>query len=80
MDVISLEDLDNWADVDSSMIVGVGTLGDDLLVKFKNGDFYLYVGLSNEYNSLVSSESVGKYFHADIRNSGAEFSKVEVEE
>ena len=58
-----------WSHVESSsLIVGVGIREGDLVVRFKNGDAYLYPNLAGHYAMLLGAESVGKYFHKEIRH------------
>jgi len=59
---------DLWLEVNSSLVVAVGTVGDFLVVQFRNGDIYRYPDMAGEYESLVTAESVGKYFHQEIRS------------
>lgn len=57
----------------SSLIEAVGTRGDWLIVWFKRGGAYRYRNAARMHDSLVSSESVGKTFHQEVRNAfGAE--------
>jgi len=62
-------DAEQWVDIpDSSMIKSVGTKGDYLIVTFKKGGAtYRYSGLAFEFESLIHAESVGGYFHKNIR-------------
>ena len=61
-------DANRWHEItDSSMIKSVGSRGKDLIVEFHSGDFYVYPGLAEEVDSLLAAESVGKYFHQQIR-------------
>ena len=67
MDTTELDVL--WADVDkSSIISGIGVSEGALVVRFKNGDVYLYPGLAGHYETMLGAESVGKYFHKEIRH------------
>jgi hypothetical protein len=62
-------DAKRWHEItDSSMIKSVGSRGKDLIVEFHSGDFYAYPGLADEVDSLLAAESVGKYFHQQIRH------------
>lgn len=61
-------DVDNWEEVESSMIKGVGTKGPDLVVQFHDGGFYRYPDLAHEFHSLISAPSIGKYFHQEVRH------------
>ena len=60
---------DRRADVNSSMISAIGTKGDWLIVWFSNNTAYRYRDAAHKYDQLVSSESVGKTFHQEVRNS-----------
>lgn len=60
--------------VDSSNIVSIGHDADNevLEIEFKGGAVYTYVGVSKaKYDELVNADSIGKHFHAHIRNSHA---------
>ena len=61
-------DADIWVEVSSSLITAVGTRGDDLIVQFKGGKCYRYPKTAFEFDSLTHAESVGKYFHANVRS------------
>lgn len=55
--------------VDSSVIKSVLYQENTLEVEFKSGRVYRYSDVSPEtYASLVSADSVGRYFNAYIRN------------
>lgn len=59
---------DQWSeDFESSNIKGVGVRAGDLFVEFHSGTTYVYPGLAVEYESLITAESVGKYFREHIR-------------
>jgi hypothetical protein len=58
---------DQWVEVDSSLIKAVGSRGNDLIVEFKGHERYRYPGLACEFEPLVHAESVGKYFHQNVR-------------
>ena len=61
-------DMDQLAEVSSSMISAVGTKDGYLVVFFQNGDVYRYPDLEGEFSNLVSATSIGKYFHKEIRH------------
>lgn len=61
-----------WSEVESSHILAIGTRDDDLIVQFKNGSAYLYPGLACHYPLLLSAESIGKYFHKEIRHQSSQ--------
>jgi len=57
--------------VSSSNISAIGYDADNqiLEVEFTNGAVYSYSGVSSdEYEGFMSSDSKGKYFHANIKN------------
>jgi hypothetical protein len=60
--------MDDFSFVESSNLEFVGTKGSDLFVKFKSGAIYKYPGLSTEFNNIIISDSVGKYFISNIKN------------
>jgi len=66
--------------VESSNLAAVGydQLNKELVVKFaKNGAKYVYFDVPLEtYNQLMTAESVGKYFCANVRDS-YRFKKIE---
>ncbi|MEZ0611687.1 KTSC domain-containing protein [Fibrella sp. WM1] len=56
--------------VDSSNLASVGYDGRTLEVEFLNGSVYQYSGVPDEvYEALMSADSHGKYFNANIRTS-----------
>lgn len=60
----------DYIPVESSIIKGVLHNEDDnlLLIKFNNGNLYMYENVSKEmYTKMMGSESIGKYFHANIK-------------
>ena len=65
-------DAEQWESVTSSNLAAVGTRGNDLIVQFKNGDFYRYSGLADELQSLISADSVGRYFASEIKNQASQ--------
>ena len=54
--------------MDSSTILDVAASGDDLYIKFKPGIWYAYMGAGFLYSMLVNADSVGKVFHANVKN------------
>lgn len=41
----------------------------ELTVEFKSGDRHIYSGVPpHKFDALMRAESVGKHFHAEIRN------------
>jgi KTSC domain len=54
--------------VESSNVAAVGWQDDKLMVKFNRGDIYRYDGVPlSVYNDFVNAESVGRFFHANIK-------------
>lgn len=65
--------------VESSNIAAVGYDEEEkeLQIEFNNGKIYAYKDVPIElFNGLVVAKSVGKYFHANIRNGGFEYAEV----
>ena len=65
--------------VESSNIAAVGydLETKELHVEFNSGKTYAYQDVPEETaNNFVKAESVGKYFHAYIRNGGFSFAEV----
>ena len=61
--------------VESSKIKAIGYDKKDLYVEFKNGDTFVYYGVSNdEYVALMTSDSIGSA-HGRITK-GKQFKKV----
>jgi hypothetical protein len=60
--------VDNWEEVTSSNIKAVGTKGHYLIVEFNDGSVYRYPELAIEFPNLTGADSVGRYFHANIRH------------
>lgn len=57
--------------VESSTInkVGYDMEHGDLYIEFKDGNHYLYQGVSkSEYDNLINAKSVGSYFAEEIRD------------
>jgi hypothetical protein len=61
-------EVDSWTSVKSANLAAVGTRDDYLIVQFRNGEIYRYPGLAYEFGPLTAAESVGKYFHKEIRH------------
>jgi len=68
MDPFMDYNLDEYVEVNSSLIVGVGVKGNYLVVAFKKGTVYRYPDCAVYFADLTSAESVGKFFHQNIRN------------
>jgi len=64
--------LDNYTEVESGHIAGVGTRGEWLVILFKKGSTYRYKDCASQFSDLVSAESVGKYFHLYIKDQHCE--------
>jgi hypothetical protein len=60
--------VDRWTPVLSSMISAVGVKDSFLVVEFQNGDFYRYPDGAEHFSPLVLAESIGKYFHQNVRS------------
>lgn len=59
---------ERWEEVESSLIRAVGVRGHDLIVEFKGHERYRYPGLAHELAPLLAAESVGRYFHQNVRS------------
>jgi len=65
--------------VESSNIAAVGFNMEDkkLYIAFNSGKTYSYTDVPYElYEGLLAADSVGQYFHANIRNAGFEYAEV----
>lgn len=61
------------AKVKSSNIDTIAFGGNSIYVNFLNGTSYSYEGATfNDYEEFKKAESVGKHFHAHIKNAGYE--------
>lgn len=61
----------NFTPVTSSNIKGItyDSVANTLYVQFKTDRVYSYVGVAPDmYDEFLASESKGKFFHANIRN------------
>lgn len=63
---------DQWEEVNSSHITAIGTRDDYLIVQFRNGTIYRYPNLASHYTEIISAESIGKYFHQNVRHESSE--------
>lgn len=53
----------------SSNIAAIGFNDTRLYIKFNNGRVYVYFDVpEGVYDSMAKAESVGKFFHSDVRN------------
>lgn len=73
---MTMEDLVNVkrTEVDSSNIKSIGYVEESkiLLIEFHSGDIYSYSPITQEgYINLMKAESLGRYFHQNIRNNQA---------
>ena len=64
---IELE-MEEFHEVDSSMIKAVGIRDHFLVVFFTDSSVYRYPDCAELLSDLVSADSVGKFFHREIRN------------
>lgn len=65
---MSALDLELLTDVESSHIRAVGVRDDYLVVQFKSGAVYRYPDIGHLFDDLVGADSIGKYFHSEIRD------------
>lgn len=69
----------NMIQVTSSMIRSIGYMDEssELYVEFTNKDVYKYFDVAKSvFESLLSAESVGKFFDANIKKKGYKYSQV----
>ena len=65
--------------VESSNIAAVGYDGEEkeLRIEFNSGKTYAYQDVPSElFDGIMEAKSVGKYFHANIRNGGFGYAEV----
>lgn len=56
-------------EVESSNIAKIGYADGVLMLEFKRGGLYKYMGVPYQvYEDMLCAESVGKFFHSDINN------------
>ena len=60
--------MENFIYVNSSDLNAVKVNGNNLVIMFKSGGMYEYMGAVCEYYNLLNSNSKGKYFHQFIKN------------
>ncbi len=58
----------NFISVVSSNLEAIACNGDNLVIKFKSGGIYEYIGAAKEFDNLYNAPSKGKYFHQFIRD------------
>jgi len=51
----------------SSTIDEVGAADGNLLVRFNSGKLYRYIGAAEHCAAMLTAESAGKYFNANIK-------------
>jgi hypothetical protein len=56
--------------VTSSLIKSIGYENGEMHIEFSNGRVYSYTGpqVESHYNQLMSAQSIGKHFGANVRN------------
>lgn len=64
----------------SSNIAAIGFNDTRLYIKFNNGRVYVYFDVpEGVYDQMTKAESVGKFFHSDVRNAYPNQSEVSVD-
>lgn len=58
----------NFIPVVSSDLEAIACNGNNLVIKFKSGGIYEYIGAAKEFDNLYNAPSKGKYFHQFIRD------------
>lgn len=62
----------NFTPVTSSNLASAFHDGEDLFLEFKNGKVYRYLDVPQQvFDELLSTESAGRFFHSNIRESFA---------
>lgn len=54
-------------EVQSSNVAAVGSDGEDLMVRFRNGGTYRYKGAGPKLEECIQAESVGRFINSDLR-------------
>lgn len=58
--------------VASTNIDSVGHDGQHVYIQFKSGGIWKYPATADEHAALLSADSVGKHFHANLKGRGGE--------
>lgn len=58
----------NFISVESSNIDAIAVSGDNLVIRFKNGSIYEYIGAAKEYEKMMAFKSKGEYLNNFIKN------------
>jgi len=66
-------DAERWNEIDdSSLIRALGVKEGWLIVQFHQGSVYRYARAAHHMDELLASESLGKYFHANVKELGGQ--------
>jgi len=60
----------------SSNVSAVGTIGDDLVIRFHNGSLYQYLKQAKLFDKMLASNSKGHYVWEKLRKPGIPFNKI----
>ena len=54
-------------EIESSVMKEIKTKDGNLIVTFKSGKIYSYIGAANEYEKIINADSAGFYFNNYIK-------------
>lgn len=60
----------------SSNVSAVGVVGDDLIIRFHNGSLYRYENMASSYESIMRSNSKGRWVWRHLRRAGVPYRKI----
>ena len=60
----------------SSNVSAVGSVGDDLIIRFHNGSLYKYPGNGNLLNAMLKSASKGHFVWIKLRRPNARYQRI----
>jgi hypothetical protein len=60
----------------SSNVSAVGVQDNDLIIRFINGSLYAYKNQASRYESILNSNSKGKWVWANLRRKGIPYEKI----
>jgi hypothetical protein len=65
---------DRWVELEgeSTLISALGTKNGYLIVKFHKGQAYRYPNGDHHMDEMLAAESVGKYFHSEVKPLGGQ--------
>lgn len=60
----------------SSNVSAVGIIDDDLIIRFHNGSLYLYEGMASSFESIMRSNSKGRWVWQHLRRARVPYRKI----